>query len=98
MVQAVFPSFIRQRAAFVLETLRKAPELQKVTFEWHDSINDDLSEGFKGEILMDFLGLPAEIIATEHYLKEGETPDKRSTIGRKRIEFQQIVDGGMSLY
>ena len=66
--------------------------------EWHDSINDAMSDEFKNDVLSDFLNLPAQIKMEEHYLKEGETPYKKSTAGRKRVEFQQIVDNDMQLY
>lgn len=96
-VEGVFQALLRQRALFVLNILKAAPELNEIVIHWHDSINDDDSSILKLEIAEGFLSLPANVKLEEHYLRPGTKPHRKSIAGRKRLEFQRIVDEGMNL-
>jgi hypothetical protein len=97
-VEAVFQALLRMRAHVVLRILEQTPDLKQVTIHWHDSIEDALSSNFRDEIAMLFLALSAKITVVPYYLKEGQKPHRKTLAGKKRLEFQSIVDGGMNLF
>lgn len=91
----IFPALLRQRALFVVGILAQAPNLSNVTIHWHDSVQDDESVDLMNDVLMGFLGLNAEVKVETHYIAPDAKPYKRSIAGRRRTEFQDIVDNGL---
>ncbi|KAF2846516.1 hypothetical protein T440DRAFT_558121 [Plenodomus tracheiphilus IPT5] len=94
-IEAIFPALLRQRADFVVKILQQAPDLRDVTVHWHDSTQDDESTGLRLEIYEGFLGLRANIKFEEHYIPEDAKPNRKSIAGRRRVEFQNIIDNGL---
>jgi hypothetical protein len=92
---AIFPALLRQRAAFVVGILAQAPNLNEVTIHWHDSAQDEESVDLMNDVLAGFLGLSAAIKVETHYIAVDAKPHKRSIAGRRRVEFQNIVDMGL---
>lgn len=92
----IFPALLRQRAIFVVSILMKAPNLHEVTIHWHDSAQDDESVDLMNDVLIDFLGLDAQVKVEPHYITPDAKPYKKSIAGRRRIEFQNIVDNGLA--
>jgi hypothetical protein len=99
----LFESLLHMRADHVIQVLRRAPELREVVIDWHDSINDDRSTNLKHNISEKFTELAEEklmqdkfitVNMNEHYLEAGKKPHRKSTLGRKRIEFQTFADVG----
>tara|TARA_R110002003_G_scaffold193_34_gene15136 strand:- start:3520 stop:4911 length:1392 start_codon:yes stop_codon:yes gene_type:complete len=93
--EAIFPALLRQRSDFVRQILSQAPDLREVTIQWHDSAQDDESANFMLDILAPFLGLKANVKVEEHYIAVDAKPHKRSIAGKRRLEFQAIVDAGL---
>lgn len=92
---AVFPALLRQRAAFVVRILAQAPHLCEVVIHWHDSAQDDESVELMNDVLMGFLGLDASVKVETHYISVDAKPNRKSIAGRRRTEFQSIVDNGL---
>lgn len=92
---AIFPALLRQRAAFVIGILAQAPNLKKVTIHWHDSAEDEESVDLMNDVLAGFLGLNAEVKVETHYIAADVKPRRRSVAGKRRVEFQNIVDMGL---
>ncbi|KAF9694205.1 hypothetical protein EKO04_007789 [Ascochyta lentis] len=92
---AIFPALLRQRAAFVVNILAQAPNLRDVIIHWHDSARDDESIDLMNDVLMGFLGLRARVKIVPHYIAVDAKPYRKSIAGRRRIEFQNIVDIGL---
>ncbi|KAF2035166.1 hypothetical protein EK21DRAFT_54892 [Setomelanomma holmii] len=93
--EAIFPALLRQRAEFVRQILSQAPDLREVTIHWHDSAQDEDAAIFMQDILVPFLSLNANVKVEEHYIAADAKPHKRSTAGKRRLEFQAIVDAGL---
>lgn len=94
-VDAIFPALLRERSDFVFKILKQAPNLREVTIHWHDSAQDDESANLRLDILDRFYGLLTEIMVEEHYIAADARPLKRSTAGKRRAEFQNIVNMGL---
>lgn len=92
-----FEAMLRLRAMHVVSALQTAPNLQEIHIDWYDSIQDGESAVLKLDVLEMFDCLLANIKVEEHYLEPGKKPKRRSILGRRRLEFQAIVDGGMNL-
>jgi len=61
----------------------------------HDSAHDDDSVSLMLDTLAPFHTLPVAIKIHEHYMPADARPPKRSTAGKRRVEFQDIVDMGL---
>ncbi|CAN9150161.1 unnamed protein product [Alternaria alternata] len=99
-VEAIFPALLRQRSKFVHQILLQAPDLREVTIHWqvnstHDSAQDDESTNLMLDNLEPFHTLPATVKVVEHYIVADATPRKRSVAGKRRVEFQNILDMGL---
>lgn len=92
----LFEAMLRLRAMHVVSILHRAPHLQDILIIWHDSIMDNESTALKLEIIDMFDSLAANIKVEEYFLTPGEKPRRRSVQGRRRLEFQSILDGGMN--
>ncbi|KZM21047.1 uncharacterized protein EKO05_0011155 [Ascochyta rabiei] len=92
---AIFPALLRQRAAFVVGILAQAPNLCDVVIHWHDSAQDDESVDLMNDVLTGFLGLSAAIKVKLHYIAADAKPYRKSVAGRRRVEFQNIVENGL---
>ncbi|KAF2637572.1 hypothetical protein P280DRAFT_407278 [Massarina eburnea CBS 473.64] len=88
----VFPVLLEQRTQFVLQILQQAPKLQQLVIHWHDSAEDDGSITLMNDICCSFLELKANVTVDQHLIAADVTPHRKSTIGRRRVEFQGIVD------
>jgi hypothetical protein len=93
--EAVFPALLRQRSDFVYQILLKAPELNKLTIHWHDSAQDNESANFMLDILAPFHTLKGDVRIEEHYIAADAKPCKKSVAGKRRVEFQAIIDAGL---
>ncbi|PZD28566.1 hypothetical protein A1F96_05801 [Pyrenophora tritici-repentis] len=94
-VGAIFPALLGQRSSFVHRILLMAPDLKEVVIHWHDSAHDDESVSLMLDTLAPFHTLPATILIHEHYIPADARPNKRSTAGKRRVEFQNILDMGL---
>jgi hypothetical protein len=94
-VDAIFPALLRERSLFVHSILAKAPDLREVVIHWHDSARDNESANLMMDVLELFYTLPAAVKVHEHYIAADEKPHKRSIAGKRRVEFQNILDGGL---
>lgn len=92
---AIFPALLRQRAAFVIGILARAPNLCGVTVHWYDSAKDEESVDLMNEILIGFLGLNVDIKLKSRYIAADATPCSKSIAGRRRVGFQNLVDNGL---
>lgn len=91
----VFPFFLEQRADFVLKILQQAPDLDQVTIHWHDSAEDDAAKTTMADIIEKFvLNVRAQIKTEEHYIASDAKPHAKSIAGKRRVEFQDIMDSG----
>jgi hypothetical protein len=95
IAEAVFPALLRQRADFVHQILMRAPDLKSVKITWYDSVRDEESLDLMLDVLRPFHGLDADITVKDHFLEDGSKVRAKSTIGKRRIEFQAIADGGL---
>ena len=93
--EAIFPALLRERSAFVWKILSQAPDLKECTIHWHDSAQDDESTNFMLDVLAPFHTLPAYVNIQEHYVAADAKPHKRSIAGKRRVEFQAIVNNGL---
>jgi hypothetical protein len=93
--EAIFPALLRERSAFVWKILSQAPDLRELTIHWHDSAQDNDSANFMLDVLAPFHTLPANVNIQEHYIAADAKPHKRSIAGKRRVEFQAIVDNGL---
>ncbi|KAI8931126.1 hypothetical protein NX059_011480 [Plenodomus lindquistii] len=94
-VEAIFPALLRQRTEFIIKILQQAPNLRNVMIHWHDSAQDAEATNLRVEIYERFLELPANVEFKEHFIAHDEKPHRKSVAGRRRIEFQNIVDNGL---
>ncbi|KAI4633287.1 hypothetical protein J4E80_000652 [Alternaria sp. BMP 0032] len=94
-IEAIFPALLRQRSNFVFEILLKAPDLREVVIHWHDSCQDDESANLMLDNLAPFHTLGATVNIIEHYIAADAKPKKRSIAGKRRVEFQNILDMGL---
>lgn len=94
-VEAIFPALLRQRANFVFQILLQAPDLKELVIHWHDSAQDDESVSLRLDVLEPFFNLPARVQMNEHYIAADAKPRKTSVAGKRRIEFQNIIDMGL---
>ncbi|KAH7379564.1 hypothetical protein BKA66DRAFT_466287 [Pyrenochaeta sp. MPI-SDFR-AT-0127] len=94
-VEAIFPALLRQRSNFVYQILMQAPDLREVVIHWHDSAQDNESANLRIDILEPFDNLPAAITIIEHYIDADAKPHNGSIAGKRRVEFQNIVDMGL---
>jgi hypothetical protein len=92
---AIFPALLRQRSDFVFQILSQAPDLKEVTVHWHDSAQDNESANFMLDVLAPFHSLSATVKIEEHYIAVDAKPRKRSIAGKRRVEFQNIMDIGI---
>ena len=92
---AIFPALLRQRASFVVGILQQAPNLSEVLIHWHDSAEDEESVDLMNDVLIGFLGLQADVKVEPHYIAADAKPYRKSVAGRRRVEFQNIVDNGL---
>jgi hypothetical protein len=92
---AIFPALLRQRATFVHQILLRAPDLKEVTITWHDSAQDDESANFMLDTLEPFHTLNAQVTIKEHYIAADAKPYEHSIAGKRRTEFQTILDAGL---
>ncbi|KAF2242445.1 hypothetical protein BU26DRAFT_524559 [Trematosphaeria pertusa] len=88
----VFPALLMNRAEYVVKILKQAPYLKDVLIYWHDSAQDVQSEMLKNDVLEAFLNLKGDIRVEEHYIASDAKPHVKSTAGKRRIEFQNIID------
>lgn len=95
--ETFFQMMLHVRAQKVVECLKRSPQLKKVAIRWYDSLNDPESIVFKNEVLDQFDNLVADVEITDHFLTPGKKPHRRSTQGKKRLEFQHIADEGFAL-
>ncbi|EOA83884.1 uncharacterized protein SETTUDRAFT_92623 [Exserohilum turcica Et28A] len=95
VVGAVFPALLQQRASFLYKILSQAPDLHELVIHWHDSAQDHESANLMTDTLGPFYTLPATVKVKEHYIAADSRPSKRSIAGRRRVEFQNIVDMGL---
>jgi hypothetical protein len=93
--EAIFPALLRQRSDFVYQILSQAPDLNEVTILWHDSAQDNESANFMLDILAPFHSLNATIEIKEHYIAADAKPYKDSIAGKRRLEFQAIIEAGL---
>jgi hypothetical protein len=93
--EAVFPALLRQRSDFVYQILSQAPDLNEVTIHWHDSAQDNESANFMLDVLAPFHSLNATVKIQEHYIAADDKPYKDSIAGKRRIEFQAIIEAGL---
>ncbi|CAN9113751.1 unnamed protein product [Alternaria alternata] len=63
--------------------------------QMHDSAQDDESTNLMLDNLEPFHTLPATVKVVEHYIVADATPRKRSVAGKRRVEFQNILDMGL---
>lgn len=94
----IFKSLLDIRADLVTKILESCPELKKLTIEWHDSVQDPLSDAHRLDIYDKFKTFAVDLTTKEHFLTPGTKPSSKSDIGKKRREFQTISDGGFSLF
>lgn len=94
-VEAIFPALLRQRSNFVYQILMQAPDLREVVIHWHDSAQDNESANLRIDILEPFDNLPVSLNIVEHYIDAEAKPHDRSIAGKRRVEFQNIVDMGL---
>ncbi|KAL6711042.1 hypothetical protein ACN47E_006917 [Coniothyrium glycines] len=94
-VGAIFPALLDQRASFVYSILAQAPDLKSVVVNWHDSAQDNESANLMLDTLVRFHTLHANVKINEHYIAADDTPHKRSIAGKRRVEFQNILDRGL---
>jgi hypothetical protein len=92
---AIFPALLRQRASFVIDILKQAPNLSGVLIHWHDSAEDGESVDLMNDVLIGFLSLKADVKVEPHYIAADTKPYRKSIAGRRRIDFQNIVDTGL---
>ncbi len=92
---AVFPALLLQRAAFVVHSLARAKDLREVTIRWYDSAEDEESVGLMRDIFRGFRGLMAQVRVERHYIAADAKPYRKSIAGRRRVEFQEIVEMGL---
>jgi hypothetical protein len=97
-VAPIFSTLLRQRSELVVGILAQAPNLREVIVHWHDSAQDDESASLKNEVLASFLNLPADVKVKEYYISADTKPTKRSIAGKRRAEFQDIVDRGTGVF
>lgn len=90
----VFPFFLNTRAEYVLKILQQAPELEQLVIHWHDSAEDDSAKDTLSQVLEPFItnlkGVETKI--DEHYIASDAKPHARSIAGKRRTEFQNIMD------
>ena len=92
---AIFPALLRQRASFVVGILQQAPNLSEVLIHWHDSAEDEESVDLMNDVLIGFLGLQANVKVEPYYIAADAKPYRKSVAGRRRVDFQNIVDNGL---
>ncbi|KAF1960549.1 hypothetical protein CC80DRAFT_259196 [Byssothecium circinans] len=91
-VAAVYPWMLDERAKFVLQILQQAPELEQVVIHWHDSSDDEEAQFLMNDICARFLELKANVKVESHLVASEVIPHRKSIIGRRRVEFQSLVD------
>ena len=90
---SVFSFFLQSRADYVLKILKQAPDLEQLVIHWHDSAEDEEAQGLMQEILEKFVcNLQATIDTKAHIIASDSKPHSRSIAGKRRLEFQGIVD------
>ncbi|KAF1832691.1 hypothetical protein BDW02DRAFT_502384 [Decorospora gaudefroyi] len=94
-VQAIFPALLTERARFVHRILTQAPDLKEVVIHWHDSAQDNESANLMLDVLAPFESLPAKVEIVEHYIAADAKPNRRSVAGKRRVEFENILDMGL---
>ncbi|KNG52079.1 hypothetical protein TW65_00544 [Stemphylium lycopersici] len=94
-VEDIFPALLGQRAIFVHQILLQAPDLREVLIQWHDSAQDNESASLMLETLAPFHTLPATVKIEEHYINAEAKPRKHTVAGKRRVEFQNILDIGL---
>lgn len=94
-VEAIFPALLRQRSEFVYQILSQAPDLKEVVIHWHDSADDGESASLRLDLLDRYYSLAAEIQVVEHYIAPEVKPRKTTIAGKRRLEFQSILDMGL---
>ncbi|KAF2877553.1 hypothetical protein BDV95DRAFT_480970 [Massariosphaeria phaeospora] len=93
--ESIFQALLRSRAEFIVKILKQAPELQSVEVHWHDSLQDDESTRLKYDILDGFTALLAKVDIKDHYIAPDAKPHAKSIAGKRRVEFQNILDNGL---
>jgi hypothetical protein len=89
----VFSFFLESRAKYVLSILQRAPDLAQLTLRWHDTANDAGSQMLMQDILEQFVcNLSATIDTKTHIIASDLRPNAKSIAGKRRLEFQAIVD------
>jgi hypothetical protein len=89
----VFGYFLQTRADYVLKILQQAPDLEQVVIHWHDSANDEEAQLLMQDILEKFVSyLVATIDTQAHIIASDAKPHPKSIAGKRRLEFQGIVD------
>jgi hypothetical protein len=96
LYEAILPAFLRQRTAFIIKTLKRAPMLRDLVIHWHDSLKDDDSEALKYDVLADFYNIPAaNINVEEHFIAPDAKPLRKSKAGKFRLELMDIANRGI---
>jgi hypothetical protein len=100
-----FTWFLQERVAKAIDLLKAAPELRKLTIDWHDTERTDKSENLMNETIMPFLSLAGktwtdsvtnesgyiDVTATEHFSEPDTVHARSSVLGRRRNEFDIIL-------
>jgi hypothetical protein len=90
---SVFSFFLQSRADYVLKILQQAPDLDHVVIHWHDTAEDEEAQGLMQDILEKFVcNLQATIDTRPHIIASDSKPHFKSIAGKRRLEFQSIVD------
>ncbi|KAF1926410.1 uncharacterized protein M421DRAFT_67745 [Didymella exigua CBS 183.55] len=92
---AIFPALLRQRAIFVAGILAQAPHLSEVVIHWHDSAEDEEAVDLMNDVLKGFLSLKATVRVEPHYIAAAAKPYRKSIAGKRRVEFQRILNNGL---
>jgi hypothetical protein len=104
-----FTWFLQERAMKALDLLKAAPELRKLTIDWHDTERTERSQTLMNETIMPFLSLTGEtwtdsitnesgyvdVTVTEHFSESDTVHASSSVLGRRRNEFDLILVHGM---
>jgi hypothetical protein len=94
----IFDFLLQERIDFVMSILEQAPELEQVVVHWHDTEEDDSSQRFMSDICEKFLGLKASIKVEQHLIASDVKPRRNSIAGKRRIEFQNIIDSKLEAF
>ncbi|PVH98108.1 hypothetical protein DM02DRAFT_60092 [Periconia macrospinosa] len=98
-ITVVFPTLRHLRITKVLEILKQAPYLEKVTVHWHDTVGAEDLEGQSdmSQCLGEFLQLNVELEFKQDLIGPGKIPREKRLALARRAEFQEVIENGHDL-